>query len=127
MTQSVLEGVAFAMRDCLDIARAEEIVVKGSTICGTKVTPLWKQIFSNVMGIPLITTKVPDVTSFGAAMLASVTCGLFPDVAECAHSLVKVQEQMIFPNKKILSLYRGRYDVWHSLYPALHDVYQQIL
>ena len=92
MTQAVLEGVAFAMRDCLDIARAEEIQVTGSTISGTTVTPLWKRIFSNVLGISLITTRVPDVTSFGAAMLASVACGAWSDVRTCSHNLVKTAE-----------------------------------
>ncbi|MDO4403563.1 MAG: xylulokinase [Atopobiaceae bacterium] len=118
MTQSVLEGVAFAMRDCLDIARAEEIVVKGSTICGTKVTPLWKQIFSNVLGIPLITTKVPDVTSFGAAMLASVACGAWPDVRTCCNTLVDTAE-LLQPDRWTVSLYEERYDIWRSLYPIL--------
>ncbi len=118
MTQAVLEGVAFAMRDCLDIARAEEVPVKASTISGTSVTPLWKQIFSNVLGIPLITTKVPDVTAFGAAMLACVACGAWPDVRSCSHELVKTAD-IFEPDRWTVSLYQERYDVWHSLYPVL--------
>ena len=118
MTQAVLEGVAFAMRDCLDIARAEEVEVKGSTISGLRITPLWKQIFCNVLGIPLITTKVPDVTSFGAAMLAAVACGAWPDVRSCSHELVKTAN-LIEPDRWTVSLYQERYDTWHSLYPIL--------
>ena len=118
MTLAVLEGVAFAMRDCLDIARAEEVEVKGSTISGTKVTPFWKQIFCNVLGIPLITTKVPDVTSFGSAILACVACGVWPDVRSCSHELVKTAE-LIEPDRWTVSLYQERYDTWHSLYPIL--------
>jgi xylulokinase len=102
--------------------------VLSSTICGGGAkSPLWRAVVADVLGIPLQIPQTEQAPAFGAAMLASVTCGLFPDVAECAHALVRVQEQMIFPNKKILSLYRGHYDVWHSLYPALQDVYQQIL
>lgn len=118
MTLAVLEGVAFAMRDCLDVARAEEVSVKGSTISGTTVTPLWKQIFANVLGIPLITTKVPDVTSFGAAILACVACGAWPDVRSCSHVLVKTAD-LIEPDRWTTSLYQERYDVWHALYPVL--------
>jgi len=118
MTLAVLQGVAFAMRDCLDIARAEEVEVKGSTISGTKVTPFWKQIFCNVLGIPLITTKVPDVTSFGSAILACVACGVWPDVRSCSHELVKTAE-LIEPDRWTVSLYQERYDTWHSLYPIL--------
>lgn len=118
MTLAVLEGVAFAMRDCLDIARAEELQVRGSTISGTTVTPLWKRIFSNVLGIPLITTQVPDVTSLGAAMLAGVACGVWPDVRSCSHELVKTAE-LIEPDRWTTALYQERYDTWHSLYPLL--------
>ena len=118
MTLAVLEGVAFAMRDCLDITRAEEVRVKGSTISGTTITPFWKKIFANVLGIPLITTKVPDVTSFGAAMLAAVACGAWPDVRTCSHELVKTAD-VIEPDRWTVSLYQERYDIWHSLYPIL--------
>ena len=118
MTLAVLEGVAFAMRDCLDIARAEDVQVNGSTICGSKVTPFWKQIFSNVLGIPLITTMVPDVTSFGSAILACVACGVWPDVRSCSHELVKTKD-LIEPDRWTVSLYQERYDIWHSLYPIL--------
>ena len=118
MTQAVLEGVAFAMRDCLDIARAEELTVTGSTISGSNISPLWKQILANVMGIQLITTKVPDVVSFGAAMLAAVACGAWPDVRSCSHELVHTAD-IIQPSRWLTSLYQDRYDTWHSLYPVL--------
>lgn len=118
MSLAVLEGVAFGMRDCLDIARAEDVQVKGSTISGPAVTPLWKEILCNVLGIPLITTAVEDVTAFGAAILACVACGVWPDVRSCSHELVKTSE-LIEPKRWTTLLYQERYDVWHSLYPVL--------
>lgn len=125
MTLAVMEGVAFAMRDCLDIARAEEIQVTGSTISGTRVTPLWKHIFANVLNISLITTKVPDVTAFGAAILASVAQGAWPDVRSCSHELVKTAE-LIQPDRWTVSLYQERYDTWHSLYPILKPKFRRM-
>ena len=118
MTLAVLEGVAFAMRDCLDVVRAEEVPVTGATITGAKITPLWKQIFCNVLGIPLITTKVGDACAFGAAILACVACGLWPDVRSCSKELVNTAE-LLEPNRWTVSLYQERYDVWHALYPVL--------
>ncbi len=118
MTQAVLEGVAFAMRDCLDIARAEEVQVSGATISGNTVTPLWKQIFANVLGLQLITNKVSDVTSYGAAMLACVACGAWPDVRSCSHALVKSAD-IIMPDRWTSTLYQERYEIWRSLYPVL--------
>ncbi|EHF02439.1 xylulokinase [Olsenella sp. oral taxon 809 str. F0356] len=128
MTQAVLEGVAFALRDCLQIARAEEVEVMASTICGGGATsPLWRAICADVLGIPLQIPQTPQAPAFGAAMLASVCCGAFPDVAECAHRLARVEEQTVFPNKEIIALYRGHYSTWHSMYPALKDIYRQML
>ena len=118
MTQAVLEGVAFAMRDCLDIVRAEEIEVPNATISGARITPLWKQIISSVLGIPLITTEVQDVTAFGAAILSAVACGAWPDVRSCSHDLVETKE-VLEPNRWATSLYLERYETWHQLYPVL--------
>ena len=128
MTQAVLEGVAYALCDCLGAAREEEVEVLASTICGGGAkSPLWRAIVADVLGIPLQIPQTEQAPAFGAAMLAAVSAGLYPDVGECAHALVKVSPRMVMPNLKIRSLYQGHYDVWHSLYPALQSVYQQIL
>ena len=54
LTQAVLEGVAFAIRDCVEIARAQGVKIKASTLCGGGAkSPLWREILANVLGIPL--------------------------------------------------------------------------
>ena len=58
LTQAVLEGVAFAIRDCVEIARAQGVKIKASTLCGGGAkSPLWREILANVLGIPL---TLPD-------------------------------------------------------------------
>ena len=118
MTQAVLEGVAFALRSCLDVARSEEIKVSDATISGTQVFPLWKQMLADVLGIPLYTTEVGEVTAYGAAMLSAVCCGCWPDVRSCCRDLVHTPGKTT-PDRWRASLYQERYDTWRALYPAL--------
>ena len=127
MTQAVLEGVAYALRDCLTIARAEGVDVTSSTVCGggTK-SAVWKAIVSDVLGIPLETCQTEQAPAFGAAMLASVACGEFPTVADCAERLVRVTGT-VRPDRSVVSSYSGHYDVWSSIYPAVRKVYRHIL
>ena len=54
MTQAVLEGVAFAIKDCVEIARAQGVEIASSTLCGGGAkSPLWREIMANILGIPL--------------------------------------------------------------------------
>ncbi len=128
MTQAVLEGVAYALNDCLNVVRSEEIQVLETSICGGGAnSPLWRAIMADVLGIPLQVPTTEQSPALGAAILASVTSGLFPDVASAADALVRMEDDLVMPNRQIITLYQGRYNVWHSLYPAIKDFYQQIL
>lgn len=122
MNQAVLEGVAFALRDCLDIARSEEIAVKGATISRAEVSPLWGKILAGVLGIPLYAPHVEETTAFGAAILATVGAGVFADVRTAASQLVSVDELEV-PTRWTISLYQERYEAWHQLYPALRPLF----
>ena len=75
LTQAVLEGVAFAIRDCVEIARAQGVKIKASTLCGGGAkSPLWREILANVLGIPLTLPQTEQGPGYGGAMLAAVAC-----------------------------------------------------
>ena len=57
----------------------------------------------------------------------SVTFGVTRTFASAADALVRMEDDLVMPNRQIITLYQGRYNVWHSLYPAIKDFYQQIL
>ena len=81
LTQAVLEGVAFAIRDCVEIARAQGVKIKASTLCGGGAkSPLWREILANVLGIPLTLPQTEQGPGYGGAMLAAVACGAYPSV-----------------------------------------------
>ncbi|MDD2992652.1 MAG: xylulokinase [Pygmaiobacter sp.] len=126
MTQAVLEGVAFAIKDCLEIAQKQGVAVTASTVCGGGAkSPLWRKIMANVLGITLQLPQTEQGPGYGGAMLAAVACGAYPDVKACAEKLVKIQGETR-PDPALVEKYARRYAVWHKLYPALKPIYQEM-
>ena len=122
MTQAVLEGVAFAFRDCLDIARSQGITVDVSRVCGGGAKSLlWRRILSNVLGITLELPMTEQGPGYGGAMLAAVACGEYPDVITCAKALTAVKE-VTKPEPALVKAYDAKYQVWKKLYPALKGI-----
>ena len=93
MTQAVLEGVAFGLRDSLEVARSLGIKIERTKICGGGAkSPLWKKIIANVMNLKVDVPAVEEGPSMGGAMLAAVGCGAYPDVETIAEKFVHVVE-----------------------------------
>ena len=126
MTQAVLEGVAFAIRDCVEIAKAQGIPIQASTLCGGGAkSELWREILANVLGIPLTLPQTEQGPGYGGAMLAAVACGAYPTVQDCAAALVRAQSTTQ-PDPELVQRYNARYAVWHTLYPALKAAYGEM-
>lgn len=126
MVQAVLEGVAFAIRDSVEVARSLGIEIKRSKICGGgSKSPLWKSIFANVLGIPLDMVKTEQGPGFGAVMLAMVGCGLYKDVQSAADSLVSTAST-VEPDDKLVALYEERYGKFRQIYPAMKGLFSRI-
>jgi xylulokinase len=126
MTQAVLEGVAFAIRDCVEIARAQGIRIDASMICGGGAkSPLWRTIFANALNITLTLPETEQGPGYGGAMLAAVACGEYASVAECAEKLVRVTGE-VKPDAALAAAYQKRYETWHKLYPALKSLYPEM-
>ena len=123
---SVLEGVAFAMRDSYEIAKALNIPIKSSKLCGGGgKSPLWRQITANVLGLPIEIPVAEEGPGYGGAMLAMVGCGAYPTVEACADALVRVKD-VIQPDPQITARYEKQYAKFRLIYPALKDVYPQL-
>jgi len=124
MTQAVLEGVAFAIRDSVEAARAQGIRIRSSMICGGGAkSPLWRSILANVLGITLTVPKTEQGPAYGAAMLAAVSAAQFPTVRDCAAQWVTVS-QVVTPDPALTAKYEVQYRRWQKLYPALKDFYK---
>ena len=125
MTLAVLEGVTFALRDCLEAAKKNGIEVNKTKLCGGGAkSPLWRKIVANVMNMPVEIPQTEQGPSYGGAMLAMVGCGEYKTVKDASQAIVKVKET-VYPETETAQKYEARYQIFKSLYPALNDVFRQ--
>lgn len=126
MTLAVLEGVAFALRDCLEAAKKNGVKVERTMLCGGGAKSLlWRKIIANVINLPVDIPQTEQGPAFGAAMLAMVGCGEYEKVKDAANAIVRINETVL-PNEEIVNLYAKRYKLFARLYPAMKVVYEKM-
>lgn len=123
MTQAVLEGVAFGLRDSLEVAKSLGIKLERTKICGGGAkSPLWKRIIANVMNLKVDVIESEEGPALGGAMLAAVGCGAYPSVEAIARKLVKVVET-IEPEPELAAKYEERYQEFRRIYPTVKELF----
>ena len=123
LTQAVLEGVAFAIRDSFEVAKALGIHINRTKICGGGAkSPLWKTIMANVLNIELEVPESEQGPGMGGAMLAMVACGLYPSVADACAALVHTAETIV-PDPELAARYEARYQKFKQIYPAMKELF----
>ena len=126
MTQAVLEGVAFAMRDSFEVAKSLGIPITRTKICGGGAkSPLWKRIMANVLNISVDVLETEEGPALGGAMLAAVACGVFENVEAAAAKIVRVVDT-VEPDVELAAKYEARYQQFKQIYPALVPVFDII-
>ena len=119
LTRAVLEGVAFGLRDSLELTRNLGVPVSApirATGGGSRGV-LWRRILADVFREPVATTSTSEGAAQGAAMLAGVGVGWFANVEEACRELVRL-EDVIEPSADA-SAYEDAYARYRALYPAL--------
>ena len=123
MTQAVLEGVAFGLRDSLEVARSLGISIKRSKICGGGAkSPLWRKIIAAVMNLKLDIIESEEGPGYGGAILAAVGCGEYASVEEACEKLVKVVDT-IEPDPVLVEKYEEKYQQFRKLYPTVKALF----
>lgn len=123
MTLAVLEGVAFGLRDSLEVARSIGVDPDRTKICGGGAkSPLWRKIIANVMNMKVDIIESEEGPGYGAAILAAVGCSVFPSVEEAAKQLVKVVATEE-PDPELAAKYEERYQKFRKFYPALKGMF----
>ncbi|MDY3746660.1 MAG: xylulokinase [Lachnospiraceae bacterium] len=126
MTQAVLEGVAFGLRDSLEVARSLGIKIERTKICGGGAkSPLWKKIIANVMNLKVDVIESEEGPGYGGAMLAAVGCGVFESVEEAAKKLVKVVDT-VEPCPELVEKYEKQYRKFARIYPTVKELFPVI-
>ena len=124
VVQSVLEGVAFALRDSLEVARAEGLRIERSKLCGGGAkSPLWRKILANVLNLTLEIPQTEEGPGYGAAMLAMVGSGAYENAKDCCKTLCRTTE-VIEPDTEISARYEMQYRKFREIYPALKPLFQ---
>ena len=126
MTLAVLEGVAFAMRDSLEVAKSLGIDIKRTTICGGGAKSLlWRKIMANVLNLEVDIIESEEGPGYGGAILAAVGCGEYDSVEEAAKKLVKVVDT-VKPDSELVKKYEKRYKIFRQIYPNLKFLYPML-
>ena len=126
LVQAVLEGVAFALRDSVEVARALGIRISASKICGGGAkSALWKKILANVLNMKLESPVSEQGPGMGGAMLAMVACGAYPSVQTVCDRFVKIAS-VVEPEPQLVAKYEARYRQFQKIYPACKDLFAQL-
>ena len=123
LTQAVLEGVAFAIRDSVEVARSLGIVIDSSKICGGGAkSALWKKIMANVLNAQLQCPVSEQGPGMGGAMLAMVACGEYESVQAACDALISVAST-VDPEPELVAKYEKRYQQFKKIYPACKQLF----
>jgi xylulokinase len=122
LARAVLEGVAYGLRDSLELLRALGVTADSARVSGggTKGR-LWLEIIASVLGVPLEVATVQEGAAFGAALLGGIAGGTFPDAAAAIERCVSVRET-IDPVEEWRAPYDEGYARFQALYPSLRSV-----
>jgi xylulokinase len=122
LVRAVLEGVAFGLRDSLDLLAALGVHPEAGRVSGGGArSELWLEIVASVLGLPLERTAVEEGSAYGAALLGGVAGGVFADPAEAVAACVRVRET-VEPNPAWQETYEREHERFRRLYPALRSV-----
>ena len=126
MTQAVLEGVAFALRDSFEIAKSLGIQINRTKICGGGAKSiLWKKIIANVLNVKVDVPETEEGPGYGAAILAAVACSEYASVEEAAQKLLKVVDT-VEPDAELAAKYEERYAQFKQIYPTVKELFGKL-
>ena len=127
LTRAVLEGVAFGLKDSFELIQGSgmgpvrEVRVSG----GGAQSPLWRQIIADVLGTELRTVATTEGAAYGAAILAAVGAGFYESVPAACERIVAVTGRTV-PLRQNYELYKGFYEIYRELYPALAPAFRRL-
>lgn len=125
MVRSVMEGVAYSLRDTIEIMREKGISIKEVRAAGGgAVSSLWRQIQADIFKTKVLTTNIKEAPATGAAMMAAVGAGVFADLREAADKIIHI-ETVTNPIKENMDRYDDYYETYRSLYGALQELFEK--
>lgn len=126
LIRAVLEGITFAMRDSLEIARDLGVTIQEvrATGGGAK-SAFWRQLQADIYGCEIATLASDQGPAFGAAIMAGVGTGVYKSIPEACDSIIKVVERTQ-PDENKVKEYSEYYEIYRNLYPGIKDACHQL-
>ncbi len=126
LAKAILEGLVFELRINLDLLRQSGISIHElRAVGGGARSPLWMQLKADICRIPLRVPQVTEAACLGAALLAGVACGIYPDI-ETAVSRTVHSSRRITPDEQSAATYEKRFETYTRLYPTLKHLHEQL-
>ncbi len=126
MARSVLEGVAYSLRDCLELMKGIGLRIGQVRIAGGGArSALWRQILADVFNAELTSVASSDAAPFGAALLAAVGAGVFPDIYSACTTTIHIVGRTT-PDVRQVDAYNRLYGIFDELYPKLKSTFEEI-
>ncbi|HUT33609.1 MAG TPA: xylulokinase [Planctomycetota bacterium] len=126
IVRAVMEGVAFALRDSLEIFRSIGVTSRQTLAAGGGArSAVWGQILADVLGTPLAPVEAAEPAACGAAILAGVGTGVFPSLEQGAARVARLGPT-VEPIARNVAIYNERHAFFQSLYPRLKDAYREL-
>jgi xylulokinase len=122
LVRAVLEGVAFSLKDCLDLLAEQGLPLERLRVTGGGGrSALWRRICADVLERPVVTLAADEGPAFGAALIAGVAVGLYPSLPDACGAIVRPRDE-VTPDPATAAAYREQYALYRAAYPALRDV-----
>ncbi len=126
LLRSLLEGVSYSQKDCLDIIEAMGVSVESVRASGGGArSAFWRQLLADIFGKRVVTLASQEGSAYGAALLALVGTGVYASVPEACRAVIREVESVL-PRPHESQLYRRGHEVYRTLYPTLKPVYSLI-
>jgi xylulokinase len=126
LAKAVLEGLTFELRINLDLLRKAGVTINElHAVGGGARSPLWLQLKADICQVPLRVPQVTEAACLGAALLAGLAAGVYPDLGAAVDQTVHLQRR-IAPEPDSVSVYDERYQLYHQIYPTLITLQRQL-
>ena len=126
LIRSVIEGVSYSLKDCLEIVESLGVDVKVVRASGGGArSPFWRSVLAGVFNRPIATLETQEGSAYGAALLGMVGGGHFGSVTEACQAAIR-ESGRLDPDTGMTGVYQKSYPVFRGLYPVLKQTFQQI-
>lgn len=127
IARAVMEGVAFSLKDCLDLCGGAgftptRLIASG----GGARSPQWLQILADILALPLRLSVSEEQAGLGAAIAAATGSGAFPNIRAACAAFVRYQDCVYEPNPENLALYAELHELYTRAYQRIAPTLEEL-